>query len=162
MTVQAKEQLRQQGLLNEYPQTVFKIVKLYDDAGYDLPIGQFKPYVVKDIEVGEIIYKKDAWYKVGENFKYPAFAHYDEAIAREVVLNLCLNVAMVSCIAYQWTFVHRYLSFTYLFKDNLYEFWNSMSPYDEFLAGNGVATHLIPSSGAIAMYEFEIGDVIYG
>ena len=169
MVNQVKEELRQQGRLQEFAQTVFKIVCVEDRYDNRLPEGKFRPYVVGSAEgpAGKVIYTQDKLYKVGINFSYPPFAYLNEMHAREIInTGGKLDAwAIVSCVAYQWAFVQRYLALDISFPDLVGRFWGSMIPFkvsdNDTIVHNGMYTYRLDLS-SIVMYEFEIGDVIYG
>ena len=160
MIAQVKEQLRQDGRLMENTQTVFKVVRINDAGEYRPTTSKDEPLVGKN----RIVYIPNQHYKVDDNFEYPAFAFHDEVNAREFIYMRTIvdssHLATLSCVAYQWAWLNRYMHIYWLgIGIELEHFWSTDMPFRQ---PNSYAegTHFAPS-GTIGLFEFEIGDVIY-
>jgi len=168
MTAQVKEQLRENGQLNEYPRTVFKVVKLEKDI-YNKEI--YRPAIVYDQPpFRKLTYKPNTWYKVGNNIEYPPYAFYDEEKARTFLFQQSLgNFAVIYCVAYQWVWVQNYLGLGDTFCRKLKSFWDSLAPYTVSSLLSELEDKMISSfmvhgapPNSIVMFEFETGDELYG
>lgn len=164
MIAQVKEELRLDGRLMENIQTVFKVVHMDKRGGYypamTIKLTEFPLYDPRKI----ITYVPGAHYKVGDNFDYPAFAFHDEVLARDfmwmVTEGASNSLAILSCVAYQWAWLEYYMSLTQVLEpESLALFWSTTLPF--YTDGTPFAAHSTPP-GTIGLFEFEIGDVIYG
>ena len=159
MIAQVKEWLRENGKLEENIQTVFKVVRVNDK-------GEYRPALSGNVELRErIVYTPGDYYKVGENFQYPAFAFHDEVCARNFIYMITEGLdipplAVMSFVAYQWTWLEKYLFITLIpNKTHMERFWSSTRPFDHTCPMS--ATNTTPH-GTIGLFEFDVGDVIYG
>ena len=164
MIAQVKEELRLDGRLMENIQTVFKVVHI-DRRGRFCPAMTIKIGANPLYDPSKIIpYISGTHYKVGDNFDYPAFAFHDEIMARDfiwmVTEGASNSLAILSCVAFQWAWLEHYMSLTQILEpESLALFWSTTLPF----RADGVpfAAHSTPS-GTIGLFEFEIGNVIYG
>ena len=162
MIAQVKEELRQDGRLMEHTRTVFKVVRIEKDYNNGTI---YRPAVVYDMSPFEnMIYKPHSYYNIGVEFMYPPFAYYNEIDAREFLNYQCAEdkdgFGVISRVAYKWAWVRRYLAFTDYFTSDLDTFWNSVFPYAR-IPRQAPPTYPVPT-GSIVMFEFEIGDRVYG